>query len=130
MPIKSETSAWALLPRVESEHGADSVEVADVIDVLVEARWRNNDWWDPRILPLAERAVGAPLSVRETRADSSRAMRAASWGSLLTASLAVSPKLFSWDQALTRAFSKSSGSEPSGWCRAGGNPPGPRRTKP
>ena len=49
-------AAGALLEAAESEHGADSAEVATVLDHLVEARWRGGRL-DRETVALAERAL-------------------------------------------------------------------------
>jgi len=46
-----------LLPAVEAAHGVDSIEVADVLDLLVEARRRGGKAAEPGTRALAERAV-------------------------------------------------------------------------
>lgn len=53
----AEVAARDLLARVEGARGADSIEAAGVLDVLVEALWRGGKTEDPESQRLAERAV-------------------------------------------------------------------------
>jgi tetratricopeptide (TPR) repeat protein/CHAT domain-containing protein len=53
----AEGVARELLPKVKAVHCADSLEAAEVLDVLVESLWRSGKWAQPETRALAERAV-------------------------------------------------------------------------
>ncbi len=54
---EAETAAREILSGIETEHGADSVQAAAVLDLLVQARWRSGKSAEPETRELAERAV-------------------------------------------------------------------------
>lgn len=54
---EAEAAARELLLVVEREHGAEGLEVADVLDLLLEALWRGGKANEPASRTLAERAV-------------------------------------------------------------------------
>jgi tetratricopeptide (TPR) repeat protein/CHAT domain-containing protein len=60
---EAESGARALLSDVEERSGSDSVEAADVIDLLVESMWRGGRSRQPEAKQLAQRA----LAIREAR---------------------------------------------------------------
>jgi CHAT domain-containing protein/tetratricopeptide (TPR) repeat protein len=54
---EADSAARALLPRAEREHGKESLEAAEAIDLIVEAMWRSRRANTADAQPLAERAV-------------------------------------------------------------------------
>jgi len=58
---EAEAGGRALLAEVEAKQGAESIETAEVLDVLVDALWRGGKTRDPETRRFAERA----LAIRE-----------------------------------------------------------------
>ncbi len=54
---EAEEAALSLLKNVEAESGLRSLRAAEVLDILVEARWRGGKAGEPETLNLAERAI-------------------------------------------------------------------------
>ena len=63
---EAEDLARELLAEIEAAHGEDSVQAADVLDVVVEALWRGGKGEKPATRALAERS----LRIREERGGS------------------------------------------------------------